>query len=338
MAATEDMVVAVGTEMAAQASYQVEAEDAFDPIDRLQTVGVSATDVKKLVAGGYATVQSVLMSTMRDLCEVKGVSEAKALKIVEGAAMLCEKGTAFVSGKAALEAREHVVRISTGSSALDTLLGGGVETMSITEASRTLCVTSQLPLEAGGGGGKVLYIDTEGTFRPGRIVQIAERYGLDSNDVLENILTVRVYTHEQQYNMLVRAAALMADDGCIRMLIVDSITALFRVDYTGRGQLAERQQKLNQMLARLTKLADEFNIAVFITNQVVSDPGGGAMFVSDPKKPVGGHVLAHASTTRLSLRKGRGNQRVCKLFDSPCLPDAEAVYEIGPGGVSDPLD
>jgi hypothetical protein len=107
--------------------------------------------------------------------------------------------------------------------------------------------------------------------------------------------------------------------------IVDSATALFRVDFSGRGQLADRQQKLGQFLSKLTKLAEEYNIAVVITNQVVSDPGGGAMFVADAKKPIGGHVMAHASTTRLMLRKGVREQRVCKIYDSPSLPESEAV-------------
>jgi len=97
------------------------------------------------------------------------------------------------------------------------------------------------------------------------------------------------------------------------MQIVDSVTALFRVEFSGRGELAERQQKLGVYLSKLMKLAEEYNVAVLITNQVVSDPGGAAMFVADAKKPIGGHILAHASTTRLYLRKGRGEQRVCKV-------------------------
>ncbi|KAL5224248.1 hypothetical protein ABZP36_010887 [Zizania latifolia] len=84
------------------------------------------------------------------------------------------------------------------------------------------------------------------------------------------------------------------------------------------------QQKLAQMLSRLTKIAEEFNVAVYITNQVITDPGGG-MFITDPKKPAGGHVLAHAVTIRLMLRKGKREQRVCKIFDAPNLPEGEAI-------------
>lgn len=109
------------------------------------------------------------------------------------------------------------------------------------------------------------------------------------------------------------------------------------MDFTGRGELAERQQKLAQMLSRLIKIAEEFNVAVYMTNQVIADPGGG-MFISDPKKPAGGHVLAHAATIRLMFRKGKGEQRVCKVFDAPNLPEAEAVFQITSGGIADAKD
>ncbi|KAJ6324108.1 hypothetical protein OIU76_011417 [Salix suchowensis] len=182
-------------------------------------------------------------------------------------------------------------------------LKGGIETSAITEAfgefrsgktqlAHTLCVSTQLPTQMHGGNGKVAYIDTEGTFRPDRIVPIAERFGMDPGAVLDNI--------------------------------VDSVIALFRVDFTGRGELAERQQKLAQMMSRLIKIAEEFNVAVYMTNQVIADPRGG-VFISDPKKPAGGHVLAHAATIRLMFRKGKGEQRVCKVFDAPNLPEAETI-------------
>lgn len=99
---------------------------------------------------------------------------------------------------------------------------------------------------------------------------------------------------------------------------MDSILNLFRTDYVGRGQLSERQQQLGLHLRRLADFAEEFNIAVFVTNHVQSDPGASALFSgADGRKPTGGHVMAHASTTRLLLRKGRGEERVAKLMDSP---------------------
>jgi meiotic recombination protein DMC1 len=254
----------------------------------------------------------------------------------------------FCTGIEVLQRRKRLLHITTGSPALDKLLGNGIESMSITEAfgefrtgktqlCHTLCVTAQLPADMGGGDGKVIFIDTEGTFRPSRIMSIAERFGVDGNEILGNITYARAYTHEHQMELLVCAAAKMTEQH-YALIIVDSVTALYRVDFVGRGMLAERQQMLGQFLSRLMKIAEEFNVAAVITNQVVADPGGGAVFVADVKKPIGGHIMAHASTTRLYLRKGRGEQRICKIYDSPCLPESEAVYQLSDGGICDPKD
>uniref|UniRef100_A0A0D3HI66 RecA family profile 1 domain-containing protein n=1 Tax=Oryza barthii TaxID=65489 RepID=A0A0D3HI66_9ORYZ len=278
-----------------------EEEECFESIDKLISQGINSGDVKKLQDAGIYTCNGLMMHTKKSLTGIKGLSEAKVDKICEAAEKLLSQG--FMTGSDLLIKRKSVVRITTGSQALDELLGGGIETLCITEAfgefrsgktqlAHTLCVSTQLPIHMHGGNGKVAYIDTEGTFRPERIVPIAERFGMDANAVLDNI--------------------------------VDSVIALFRVDFSGRGELAERQQKLAQMLSRLTKIAEEFNVAVYITNQVIADPGGG-MFITDPKKPAGGHVLAHAATIRLMLRKGKGEQRVCKIFDAPNLPEGEAI-------------
>ncbi|KAG5415570.1 hypothetical protein IGI04_003137 [Brassica rapa subsp. trilocularis] len=319
------------------------------------TNGINAGDVKKLQDAGIHTCNGLMMHTKKNLTGIKGLSEAKVDKICEAAEKIVNFG--YMTGSDALLKRKSVVRITTGSQALDDLLGGGIETAAITEAfgefrsgktqlAHTLCVTTQLPTSMKGGNGKVAYIDTEGTFRPDRIVQIAERFGMDPGAVLDNIIYARAYTYEHQHNLLLGLAAKMSEEpfkilvsmsayfivrfesmssfsGAYRCFqIVDSIIALFRVDFTGRGELADRQQKLAQMLSRIIKIAEEFNVAVYMTNQVISDPGGG-MFISDPKKPAGGHVLAHAVTIRLSFRKGKGEQRVCKIT---------------PGGVADAKD
>jgi meiotic recombination protein DMC1 len=118
------------------------------------------------------------------------------------------------------------------------------------------------------------------------------------------------------------------------LLIIDSIMSCFRSDFTGRGELSERQQLLGKVLSRIMKLSEQFNVAIYMTNQVMADPGN-TMAHADPKKPIGGHVLAHASTTRLYFRKGKGEQRVCKIFDSPSLPESEATFEINEGGIID---
>ena len=258
-----------------------------------------------------------------------------------------------------------------------------------TQLAHTLCVTAQvptflhvhlrivtfvsaprqLPPDHGGANGKVIFIDTEGTFRPERIESICERFNVESAAVLgafssssfvldascgtptltnlstsfslfsssaDNILYARALTHEMQLDLLEQASAMIVSDTSpFRLVVVDSITALFRTEFTGRGELAERQQKLGQFLSRLQKLADEFNLAVFVTNQVVSDPGAQCMFVSDPKKAIGGNIVGHACSIRLQVRKGKGDQRICKVYDHPEMPEADCVYEIQAGGICD---
>jgi len=246
-----------------------------------------------------------------------------------------------------LRMRENMVQLTTGSLQLDKLLGGhGIETGQITEIfgefrcgktqlCHTLCVTCQLPIEQGGAESKALYIDTEGTFRPERLQAIAARYSLNAEDVLENVTYARAYNAEHQDRLLVEASAVFCDSR-YALLIVDSATGLFRTDYTGRGELAERQQALNQFLRKLQRIADEHGVAVVITNQVMSSPeGGAAAFMGPQVKPIGGHIIGHASQTRLFFRKGKGDTRICKIYDSPHLPEGEAMFAIGVGGIVD---
>lgn len=244
--------------------------------------------------------------------------------------------------------RSEIIQLTTGSRELDKLLGGGLETGSITEVfgefrtgktqlCNTLAVTCQLPVSQGGGEGKCLYIDTEGTFRPERLLAVAERFKLNGNDVLDNVAYARAYNSDHQTQLLVQASAMMAESR-YALLIVDSVMALYRSDYTGRGELSDRQCHLGRFMRMLLRLADEFGVAVLITNQVVASVDASAMFQADPKKPIGGNILAHASTTRLYLRKGRGENRICKIYDSPCLPESETIFAINPDGIGDPKE
>lgn len=281
------------------------------------------------------------------MCKIKGLSETKVEKIKEASNKLLTTG--FISALTHADNRKCVQHITTGCTAFDQMLNGGISTMSMTEVfgefrtgktqlSHTLCVTAQLPLEMGGAAGKVAFIDTEGTFRPERIELIAQRFGLDPVTCLENISYVRALNSEHQHELVEKLGMYLAEGG-YKLIIVDSIIALFRVDYSGRGELGERQQKLNQHLARLSRLAEDFNCAVFLTNQVQSDPGASALFASvDGRKPVGGHILAHASQTRILLRKGRGDERVAKIQDSPDCKESECTYCLTDGGVADPAE
>jgi DNA repair protein RAD51 len=152
--------------------------------------------------------------------------------------------------------------------------------------------------------------------------------------VLDNVNVARAYNVEHQGNLLQIAAGLMAEDRHA-LIIVDSATNLYRSEYTGRGQLADRQTSLGRYLRNLQRLADEYGCAVVITNQVVAMVDGAMHMGADAKKPIGGHIMAHASTTRLYLRKGRAESRVCKIVDSPFLPESEATFAIGEGGIVD---
>lgn len=328
---------------AVEAVGEQEVEVAYLPVGKLEECGINAADIKKLLTAGYQTVEAVAYSTKKALMQVKGISEAKADKLQAEAAKLVPMG--FRTATDYHEERQDIIHLSSGSKELDKVLGGGIETGSITEIfgefrcgktqlCHTLCVTCQLPIEQGGGEGKALYIDTEGTFRPERLIPIAERFGLNPQDVLDNVAFARAYNSDHQNQLLVEASAMMVETR-FALVVVDSATALYRTDYSGRGELSARQMHLAQFLRTLLRIADEFGVAVVITNQVVAQVDGMSMFISDPKKPIGGNIMAHASTTRLSLRKGRGNNRVCKIYDSPCLPEADAVFAIGNDGIND---
>lgn len=315
-------------------------------VSRLESHGISASDVKKLEDAGFFTIESVAFAPKKNLLAIKGISEAKADKIMAEAIKLVPMG--FTTATEFHQKRSEIIQITTGSKELDKLLNSGIETGSITEMfgefrtgktqlCHTLAVTCQLPIDAGGGEGKCLYIDTEGTFRPERLLAVAERYNLNGSDVLDNVAYARAYNSDHQLQLLVQAAAMMSESR-YALLVVDSATALYRTDYSGRGELAARQMHLARFLRMLLRLADEFGVAVVITNQVVAQVDGAAMFAADPKKPIGGNIIAHASTTRLYLRKGRGETRICKIYDSPCLPEAEAMFAINADGIGDAKD
>ncbi|XP_037084383.1 DNA repair protein RAD51 homolog A [Pollicipes pollicipes] len=325
-----------------------EEDEDFGPllINKLESHGIGAADVKKLMEAGFHTVESVAFAPKKQLLGIKGISEAKADKILVEAGKLVPMG--FTTATEFHQKRSEIIQITTGSKELDKLLGGGIETGSITEMfgefrtgktqlCHTMAVTCQLPVDMGGGEGKCLYVDTEGTFRPERLLAVAERYGLSGADVLDNVAYARAYNSDHQTQLLIQASAMMAESR-YALLICDSATSLYRTDYSGRGELSARQMHLARFLRMLLRLADEFGIAVLISNQVVAQVDGAAMFAADPKKPIGGNIMAHASTTRLYLRKGRGETRICKIYDSPCLPEAEAMFAINADGIGDAKD
>lgn len=339
------------TDIVQESGDDLEIEgDFFIDVDQLQNQGINVADLKKLKSAGICTTRGLKMTTKKRLCNIKGLSEAKVDKIKEAVLKLSSNSSGFITALQASINRRAVFRLSTGSQEFDKLLGGGIESMAITECfgefrtgktqiCHTLCVTTQMPGANGYTGGKVVYLDTENTFRPDRLRPIADRFNLDQEAVLDNVIYARAYTSEQQMELLDMVAAKFNEEpNVFKLLIVDSVMALFRVDFSGRGELADRQQHLAQMMSRLQKISEEYNVSVFITNQMTSDPGATLSFQADPKKPIGGNIIAHASTTRISLRKGRGETRIAKIYDSPDLPESEATYAITNGGINDAKD
>ncbi|MEM2703567.1 MAG: DNA repair and recombination protein RadA, partial [Candidatus Bathyarchaeia archaeon] len=242
-----------------------------------------------------------------------------------------------------LEKRQNVLRLTTGSKKLDYLLGGGLETQTITEfygeygsgksqIAHQACVNVQLPPEKGGLGGGALYIDTENTFRPERIVQMAKFRGLDPQRVVRNIVWAEAYTSDHQMFLLENADKIIKENN-IRLIIVDSLTAHFRSEYIGRENLALRQQKLNQHMHKLIRLARAFNAVALVTNQVMSSPEA---FFTETIRPIGGHIVAHTSHTRIFLRKSpKGPVRIARLVSSPYLPEGECLFKITENGIED---
>lgn len=302
--------------------------------------GIGPTTAEKLRANGFDNIEKVAASSPYQIAEVTGISAENAKKAVDAAREATN--IEVQTGTAVLEKREALGRITTGSKGLDELLGGGVETNGITEmygrfaSGKTqlgfqLAVNVQMPANKGGLDGAVLFLDTEGTFRPERIKADAEGSGLDPKKILDNIFVSRATTSEQQILTIERADKLVREKN-IKLIIVDSLMALFRSEFIGRGALNERQQKLNAHIHKLQKLADAYSLAVYITNQVMDNPG---MLFGDPTTPVGGNVVAHAATTRLYIRKSKEEKRIIRLVDSPNMPEGETVIKITPEGIKD---
>ncbi|NOX71438.1 MAG: DNA repair and recombination protein RadA [Candidatus Micrarchaeota archaeon] len=310
------------------------------PDDIESLPGVGPKTAEKLMEAGFDNYMSIAASSAGEIMEATGLGEETANKVILAAREKLNMG--FETGMEAMEKRGIIGKITTGSKSLDDLIGGGIETQAITEAygafgsgksqlAHQLAVNVQLPKDEGGLEGKCIFIDTEHTFRPERIKQMAEGAGLDPDSVLQNIFVARAYNSDHQV-VLVEKAAEIARKENIRLVVVDSITGAFRAEYTGRGTLANRQQKINRHMSDLKKLADVHNLAIYITNQVMSNP---AILFGDPTAPIGGNIIGHGSTFRLYLRKSKDNKRICKLVDSPSLPDGETIFKVTTEGIRD---
>lgn len=300
--------------------------------------GVGPATIEKLESVGYNDLMSVAVATPGELIDVTGMTQAAAKKIIAVARSSLDMG--FESGEDVLKRREQVIKISTGSENFDKLVGGGFESAALTECfgefgsgktqlSHILAVSCQKQYP----GSAVVYIDTENTFRPERIEQLSKGAGLDYMDVLKNIKVARAYNTDHQMLLVEKIEDLIKKQNLdVKLIIVDSLTAHFRAEFIGRGMLAERQQKLNRHMRELAKLAHMHNICVYVTNQVMSRPD---TFFGDPTQAIGGHIVGHASTFRIYLRKGKKGSRVAKLIDSPNLPEGECSFYVETSGLKD---
>ena len=303
--------------------------------------GVGEATLKKLKEAGIISIRTLAMYSIHNLMEDAGVGEKTAEKLIKKAQDFEQMG--FKSADLVWEKRRSMNRITTGSQNLDDLFGGGIETGAVTELfgeyrtgktqlAHQLCVNVQMKREEGGLEGGALYIDTEGTFRPERIIQMAEAKDMDYNNVLQRITVGRAYNSDHQ-RLLIKEAAKIIEEKNIKLVIVDSLIGHFRSEYVGRGTLANRQQILNTHIHDLLRICEMYDdMVVLITNQVSAKPD---VFYGNPLRATGGNIVAHGVTIRVFLRKGKGEQRVAKIVDAPNLPEEEAVFSITEDGIRD---
>jgi len=335
--------------------------------------GVGPATAEKLKENGFDSYQGIAVASPSELSNTADIGESSASDIINAARDAADIG-GFETGATVLERREQIGKLSWGVDEVDELLGGGVETQSITEVygefgagksqvTHQLAVNVQMPAEHGGLEGSAIFIDSEDTFRPERIEQMVEGqedealedmmklHGIVGEDepadatddalmadlvesVLDKIHVAKAFNSNHQILLAEKAqeiaSASQDEEFPVRLLAVDSLTAHFRAEYVGRGQLADRQQKLNKHLHDLMRVGDLNNTAVLVTNQVASNPDS---FFGDPTQPIGGNILGHTSTFRIYLRKSKGNKRIVKLVDAPNLPDGEGVMRVEGAGL-----
>ncbi|WP_254824107.1 DNA repair and recombination protein RadA [Haloglomus halophilum] len=330
--------------------------------------GVGPATAEKLKENGYDSFQSIAVASPAELSNKADVGESSAGDIINAAREAADIG-GFETGADVLTRREEIGKLQFIIDELDELLGGGVETQSITEVygefgagksqvTHQLSVNVQLPQEHGGLEGRAIFIDSEDTFRPERIDEMVRGLpdevieatleareiegGADDEDALEALVedmldkihVAKAFNSNHQILLAEKAQEIAAeyedDEFPVRLLCVDSLTAHFRAEYVGRGELANRQQKLNKHLHDLDRVGNLYNTAVIVTNQVQSNPDA---FFGDPTKPIGGNILGHKSTFRLYLKKSKQDKRIVKLVDAPNLPDGEAVMRVQGAGL-----
>ncbi len=303
--------------------------------------GISSTLSKKLREEGYSTIEVLATTSPTELASAVAISERFAKQLIKEAQKTL--GFAPITAAEFFELEEEKPRLTTGSSNIDQILGGGVPVGAITELSGAygsgktqicfqLCITVQFPPEQDGLGGKAYFIDTEGTFSPRRLIEMALALGIDRQTALKNILVSKAYNVDHMLLLVNEARSLVPKEN-IKLMVIDSIASHFRAEFVGQQQLPARQQALMRYAENLLKFADTFNMAVVVTNQVLASPE--AIVSGSSVVPALGLAWGHRPTHRIFLRKSRGNARIARLFDSPELPEREAVFYITQNGITD---
>ena len=298
---------------------------------------------KRLKEAGFKSIKDLLVRGPVDVAEATGMEMDESVEICNKARVLLEDlgviDKSFISATNLYQKKRD--RISTGSKNFDDLLGGGLETRAVTEVygefgtgktqlCHTLCIMVQQARQAGGLAGKAIYIDTENTFRPERIVSIAEARGLDSAKSLENIIVAKAYNSAHQELIIEEAGPIIQDNG-VRLLVVDSAVAHYRAEFLGRATLSDRQQRLNKFMHILVRIAETYEVAVVVTNQIQASPDA---YFGETVRPTGGNVIAHTSTYRIYLKRS-GKNRIARMVDSPYHAEREVLFTLTDRGISD---
>jgi len=310
------------------------------PLEKGTLDRVTEPTIKKLRDAGITTVEALVVTPPRQIVDITGIGIETAERAIKKARELVDPG--FMTAKELHEKIRPAPRCTTGSKELDRILGGGIETGVITELiggfgsgktqiCMTLAVTAQQPTERGGLGGRIAVIDTENTFKTDRVLQIAEERGYDPDEILRGILIAPAY-NAAHLSLLIHNLHKICQENNIRLIIVDSLIAHFRSEYIGRANLADRQQLLASCLGNLLRIAQANDVALVYTNQLQANPTG---YFGDPNRPAGGHIMAHASTYRVRLWKGRKDTRLVSVIDHSALPEEKIRFKVTEKGVED---
>ena len=307
--------------------------------------GIGKVTKQKLNDVGIYDTRQILTASPSDLSELTGMDlnsvRALVLKSRKKLEESNEIPSMFRTAQAMVDSNtDNLEFITTGTECMDQILGGGIETGAVTEffgkdgagktqMCYTMAVRVQLPIDKGGLGAKAFWLDTEGTFKPNRILDVAEPYDLEN--VLENIIISHAHNSADQ-QIIIEQLERKIEEENVKLIIIDSAVGLFRNEYIGRANLSNRQGRITKFMSNVSKLAQNHNVAIIITNQVMVNPG---MMFGDPVLPIGGTALGHTSTYRIYLQK-RGKKHYAVMVKSHRHPDMEMRFDLGKTGIMDP--